>query len=367
MKVQLTLALRYLQGRRLRTALTTLAVVLGVMVVFAFATLLPTMTQAFRQNMLASAGQVDVSVVHETGSTFGPEVLETVATTPGVAQATGLLRRSVLLPTPLSNPANPLDVIHALTLAGVDTRTFGQVRAYSLVSGRFLQENDRYAMVIPEDMARRAGLSVGDRLVLPAATGRASFEIVGIVTARVIPGAIEVYVPLSTAQEVLNLPGQISDVEAILSSGAERAQVQAEVQRRLGPGYSLEGSAQGTEFLASLELGEIAVGLFGFMALVMGGFIILNTFRTVVAERRRDLGMLRAVGASRGTIVGLILVEGAIQGLVGALLGMLAGYAWRPACWRSSVPLPGSSCAWRSACLYPPQRPLSRLCSWAWG
>lgn len=326
MKVQLTLALRYLRGRRLRSALTTLAVALGVTVVFAFATILPTMTQAFRQNMLASAGQVDVSVVHETGSTFGPEVLETVATTPGIAQATGLLRRSILLPTPLQNPANLLDTINALTLAGVDTRTFGRVRAYSLVAGRFLEEGDRYAMVIPEDLARRAGLAIGDRLVLPAATGQVSLEIVGIVTARVIPGAIEVYVPLPTAQEMLNLPEQYSDVEALLVSGAERAQVQAEVRRRLGAGYSLEGSAQGSEFLASLQLGELAVGLFGFMALVMGGFIILNTFRTVVAERRRDLGMLRAVGASRGMIVGLILAEGAVQGLVGALLGMLAGY-----------------------------------------
>jgi putative ABC transport system permease protein len=60
----------------------------------------------------------------------------------------------------------------------------------------------------------------------------------------------------------------------------------------------------------------------------MGGFIIFNTFRTVVAERKRDLALLRAVGASRQTILGLILAEGVLQGLLGTVLGMAAGYAF---------------------------------------
>lgn len=59
---------------------------------------------------------------------------------------------------------------------------------------------------------------------------------------------------------------------------------------------------------------------------MMGGFIIFNTFRTVVAERRRDIGMLRTLGASRSTIIGIILVEGLLQGIVGTALGLLFGY-----------------------------------------
>jgi putative ABC transport system permease protein len=58
----------------------------------------------------------------------------------------------------------------------------------------------------------------------------------------------------------------------------------------------------------------------------MGAFIIFNTFRTVVAERRHDIGMLRAVGASRRTIIGLFLAEGLLQGLLGTLIGMVLGY-----------------------------------------
>jgi putative ABC transport system permease protein len=58
----------------------------------------------------------------------------------------------------------------------------------------------------------------------------------------------------------------------------------------------------------------------------MGGFIIFNTFRTIVAERRHDIGMLRAVGASRRTIITLILTEGVILGIAGTMIGIILGY-----------------------------------------
>ena len=65
--------------------------------------------------------------------------------------------------------------------------------------------------------------------------------------------------------------------------------------------------------------------MFGVFALAMGGFIILNTFRTVVAERRHDIGMLRAVGARRRTILGIFLAESLIQGVLGTAAGLVLG------------------------------------------
>ena len=58
----------------------------------------------------------------------------------------------------------------------------------------------------------------------------------------------------------------------------------------------------------------------------MGAFIIFNTFRTVVTERRRDIGLLRALGATRRTVMSIILAEGLLQGLVGSLIGLMLGY-----------------------------------------
>ena len=75
-----------------------------------------------------------------------------------------------------------------------------------------------------------------------------------------------------------------------------------------------------------MEIARTALSLFGALALFMGGFIIFNTFRTVVAERRRDIGLLRALGATRRTVIGIILAEGLLQGLLGSALGLVLGY-----------------------------------------
>ena len=75
-----------------------------------------------------------------------------------------------------------------------------------------------------------------------------------------------------------------------------------------------------------MQAGGLIFNMLGFLALAMGGFIIFNTFRTIVAERRHDIGMLRAIGANRGTIVGLVLTEGLVQGIIGTAIGLGLGY-----------------------------------------
>ena len=102
--------------------------------------------------------------------------------------------------------------------------------------------------------------------------------------------------------------------------------MQDAIAATLGKDYTLGALAGGAELIGSIRTGQAAFNLFGFLSLLMGGFIILNTFRTLVAERRHDIGMLRAIGAGRRTIIGLILAEGLIQGVVGTALGMLIGY-----------------------------------------
>ena len=181
-------------------------------------------------------------------------------------------------------------------------------------------------MVIPQDLALQANLAIGDKFSVPSAAGTTEFEIVGIVVTSPLPGIEAVYVPLSAAQRMLNQPDQINTIEAVLTAGADRAQVETEVQARLGDSLQLGGLEVGNQLLANFQLAEIIVDLFGLLAILMGGFIIFNTFRTVVAERRRDLGLLRAVGATRRTIISVILTESLIQGVIGTALGLLAGY-----------------------------------------
>jgi len=322
------LAWRYLWGRKLRTFLTTLAITLGVMVLFGLSSLVPSMAQAFRQQMLGSVGVVDITLSHVSGGPFTAQMVETARSTEGVARAAGLLRQSILLPGPVPSAKAGLGTTgNAITLTGVDVDPQQQTHAFDVVQGRALQPDDRYAALISESFAESQGLTVGDDLRLPGAKGQVDLQVVGIVRKPPVPGNEVVYVPLATAQEMLNLPGLVNAIEVIVRAGEDRAAVQERLLQRLGAGFTTAPAEFGQEFEAAIRLGEQIMQIFGLLAIIMGGFIIFNTFRTLVAERRHDLGMLRAIGATRRMILSLVLVESLLQGVLGTLLGLVAGYA----------------------------------------
>src|SRR5262245_50361151 len=98
MNTQLTLAARYLWGRKLRTTLTTLAVIFGVLVLFGMNALLPAFIKAFQANLLAASGQVDVTVTHKTNAAFSTDLVDNVRAIENVRAASGYLDRSLNLP-----------------------------------------------------------------------------------------------------------------------------------------------------------------------------------------------------------------------------------------------------------------------------
>jgi putative ABC transport system permease protein len=167
---------------------------------------------------------------------------------------------------------------------------------------------------------------VGDILTIPSAEGSAKLEVVGILSQITSSVVDEAFVTLPTAQKILGLPGQISTIDILLKGQVDKAKVEQDLLQALDGGFKIGAVEVGNELSAALQMGESIMWLFGIMALAMAAFIIFNTFRTVVAERRRDLGMLRAIGASRKTVMGLILTESLIQGIIGTALGLVLGY-----------------------------------------
>jgi len=326
----LTLAARYLAGRKLRTILTTLAVIFGVFVLFGMNLVLPTMIRSFQANILAASNLVDATITHVTGEAFSTDVLARVKQVDGIVAATGTLDRNLNL-SPDYFDANPAkaDEVAALSLIGLDPVESRSVRVYAVDQGRFLEAGDTNAAVISASLARALGLSIGDTLKVPSTLGEVSLTVVGIRPARTIPGNEEVIVMLAQAQQMMSQPGQLNTIEANFvptNNAADRAAIEARLHAALGDHFHLSALPSGTELLSSLQIGQAALSAFGVLALLMGAFIIFNTFRTVVAERRHDIGMLRAVGASRRTIIGLFLAEGLLQGVIGTLIGMALGY-----------------------------------------
>jgi putative ABC transport system permease protein len=324
LRFQFMLAARYLAGRKLRSFLTTLSIVFGALLIFGMNILLPTMLKSFEANLLGAAGQVDVTVTLKTGEAFPRRVLNTVKGLPGIRAAAPLLSRTANIPDGFYGRSS----VSALTFTGIDTRLAQTLHNYVVQEGRFLRPDDPTAVLISASLGDTLGLKLGDKLRLPTTEGSAAMKIVGLLPARTLPGNEEVLMTLAQAQKLLDLNDRINTIEINLDTTdpAQREAIQQSIAAAVGSDYVLGGLSTGAEVFASIQTGKVAINLFGVMALIMGGFIIFNTFRTIVAERRHDIGMLRAIGASRGTIVGLILAEGILQGVVGTAIGMGLGY-----------------------------------------
>lgn len=326
MKIQFLLAWRYLWGRKQRMVLTTLAVVFGVTLLFGLNSMIPGMMESFRHNMVTTSGKVDISISSGSNNPFDQSVLNDLSEIDGISHYTGILTKAVVLPESLGGSINKLTGASAVTVTGVDVATAQNVRNYSLSEGRFLEADDTYVTVIPQLLADKMELKTGDIFTIPSSEGVADLRVVGILSISAAAGLDEILVPMTVAQSIINLPGKINTIDILIKSSADREVVVASILSKLGPNFKSGAIQTGEELASALQMGESMMWLFGIMALAMAGFIIFNTFRTVVAERRRDLGMLRAIGASKQTIMGLIMVESLIQGIIGTGLGLLCGY-----------------------------------------
>ncbi len=310
---ELQLVLENLGRRKFRLVLTTLAILFGVAVIFAVNLLLPGL-KAILETSINPAGASDLRVQSAAGSAFDPALAETIAGIEGVDATAGILRREVSLPQ-TDGSTKTVEMI------GVDPEAQIKVNRIVLRGGRFLQLGDTGMVVIPASLADPAGVGVGDTFPLLTVDGLKDFTVVGVFDDRGLSLTPPVYITLADAQSAFNLPGKINAVDARFATGVKRDAVAERIRATLGSAYQV-GSAP------AVDVGFVSAlfGLFGGLALFVGGFLIFNTFRTVVAERRREIGMLRAIGADRPQILRLILMESALQGVIGTALGLLAGY-----------------------------------------
>ncbi|MBM4460785.1 MAG: FtsX-like permease family protein [Chloroflexi bacterium] len=326
MSFQLSLAARYLWGRKLRSFLTTLAIVIGVMTIFGMGTVLPSMMKSFQQGILALSGQVDVTITHKTGEAFSAGVLDKVKNVEGVRVVAGSISRPMNLPPNFFGRGVS---VAALTLVGVDPAAGPLLRDYTTTEGRFLKQGDGNVAVIRTNLADQLGLKLGDTLRIPTTEGVVKLQIVGLLPGRPLAGGDEVLITLAQAQKLLDMTGRVNIVEANLNTTdvKQRQAITDQIQAQLGKTYNLNALTSGSEIFASLGTAQAVFNGLGLLTLFMGAFIIFNTFRTIVAERRHDIGMLRAIGASRGAIIGLIMSEGLVQGIAGTAIGLVLGYA----------------------------------------
>src|SRR5215471_2311544 len=332
-----------LLARKRRLVTTALAVVLGVAFTAGTLVLTDTMTHIFND---LSAGVykgtdavVRAKAVFDAGLNGGGEqrpnidasLVQPLSHVPGVAAAEGSAFGYTRLigkdGKPLGHPANG-----APTLGG-NWSTNPRLNPFHLVAGHAPQAPDE--VVIDKQSANDGHLAVGDTTTVLVSGPPQRVRIVGIVgfgTADSPAGASIVLFTTPVAQRLVAAPGKFSTINFVAAPGVSQQQLASNLSRVLPSGTeALTGAALIKEtqdnFQKALSIFSKFLLIFAVVAVLVGGFIILNTFAITVAQRTRENGLLRALGASRRQVLWWVVIEAVAVGVIAALIGLAARVA----------------------------------------
>jgi putative ABC transport system permease protein len=192
-------------------------------------------------------------------------------------------------------------------------------------------------VVIDKSSATKGHLKAGDTIsiVLPTATAPQRFHLVGIVkfgTADSPLGASYALFTLSTAERVLTQPGKIDAVRVEAAPGVSQQELATRIQAVLpAETEALTGEQitkeQQNEIEKNIGFISIFFTAFAVVAIVVGGFVIYNTFSIIVAQRSREMALLRAIGAARRQVLTSVVLEALVVGVFASVLGIVGGLA----------------------------------------
>jgi ABC-type antimicrobial peptide transport system permease subunit len=322
------LALRNLWARKLRTLVTGFGIVLGVTTVLAIGITNATVEESLNDFFSQVSGDADLTVKDAGEQSFRDRTLAQVRAMPGVLFAIGSLWQGGSL-------ALGEDDKNVL-IVGIDPELDPLVRAYTLTEGSFISTLDRtYTIVLVKTFADDNDITLGDDVQLRFDPDQEeTLRVVGFLSsdglARWNNGAIG-FVRLDAAQAMFNQSKRLTQIDlvaepALATDKAALEDLQQQLDAALGDDYSVEfPAAIGQSITESMAGLRTALGVFSVIALFVGALLIYNTFTMTVTERRREIGMLRAVGATRGQVLRLMLIEAGLMGLLGALLGLGGG------------------------------------------
>jgi putative ABC transport system permease protein len=331
------LALRNMRVRWVRTALTCLGIVLGVAVILAIAVTNASTLLSIRGVFDEASGQANLVVLPSAGGGegFDPAALARVAGTAGVVTAAPAVQAATLLARDAENWTIAFGISgqasgNNLQILGVDPALDPQVRQYTLTSGRWLAEDD-YEAVIGAAYAAEKHLQLGDDLVILIPGGQERLRIVGLAArdgAGLLNDGQVAFAPLTVVQDLFGRGEALDEVDVVATPEVANAPAALEALKgrladRLGRGYQVTyPAARGQLVTQMLSTYQQGLSFFSVIALFVGAVLIYNAFTMTILERTRELGLLRALGMTRGQVLTLVLTEAGALGVLGSLLGV---------------------------------------------
>jgi len=320
------LSLPYLRKHLFRWALTVAGIVLGVAVFVAMHTANQSVIAAFDKTVDQIAGKTQLQV---TSGEFGFEesILELVQSLPDVEAAVPVIE--ALAETGLRGQGNIL-------ILGIDMTGDRNLRDYDLESADdaiiddplvFLAQPD--SLMVTRDFAGRNSLQVNSKIPLHTLQGDRQFTVRGVMSSGGMSSAFGgnlAIMDIYAAQQMFGRGRRFDRIDLRLREGVSLDEGRTRIQSALGPGFEVEPpSARGQHLESLLQTYSLGTSISSLFAMIIGMFIIYNSFSIAITQRRPEIGILRALGATRSQIRRLFLLESLIAGSLGSALGVVFG------------------------------------------
>jgi putative ABC transport system permease protein len=332
----LHMAIRSIRERKLRSALTVLGIVIGISAIVSLVSIGEGTNKYIEEQFEQfGANKIIVSQTSFAGfsqpSSFEPlseDDLDIVKRVRGVDAAIPILFKTMLV--------EYKDDSRSTSVMGINSKEsvefFSDIQSLDLKSGRFIKSGDRYSAVIGSMVAEEIfeeEVRIRDELVIKDQ----SFEVVGIL--KEIGNSEDdtsIMIPLESMRDLL---GDEDEITYILASVGDTSQVDAiaeliqdKMDREHGEDVILVlSTTKLAEQITTITnmLSTVLGGIAG-IALIVAGIGIVNTMYMSILERTKEIGIIKAIGASSLNIMEIFLIEAAIIGLIGGIIGTMFGY-----------------------------------------
>lgn len=317
---------RHVFGSPLRSLLTLIGVAVGVGTLVGIAAINRSVMDSFRSTIDTVAGKADLTVASETTG-FPEELLETVRGMPGVLHASG----SITVIAPVKDAPG-----ESMYVMGVDLLDDGYFRTYEGVDTdvgkladdlEFLNSTDR--ILVSERFAKDKGLTTGGTIELITPDGVKPFIIHGLLKEtgplKAFGGAVGVMF-FGSLQEAFSKGRTLTRIDVAADPTVGPDEVKDRLQKLVGPTIEVDSpDRRGQSVQAMVRSFQLGLNIGSAVALLVGVFLVYNTVSISVVQRRREIGTLRALGATRRRVRALFALEAAVFGLIGSSLGLPLG------------------------------------------
>ncbi len=328
---------RNLARRKLRTSLTILGITVGIWALMVMSAMANKLTAIVEGGSTYFENKIVVSDAANPAFAFGLspiplEVVDQIAQTPGVAVAAPRVQ-FLLDPDDSGTGFNPPDFVVAFT-AGFD-KGYETFRP-GVAQGRetTLADEGSRVVVVGRDLSTKFDIDLGDDFDIRGVP----FQVIGVLEPTLTFFDTTAIIPWAAGQELLeptllpsegqeNEPTELTSMVIIYpEAGADKASLVQAIESMFPQLRAVSGEDFDEQFGSTIAIFNAIILSVALISIVVGGLTVINTMTISVAERRREIGIKRAIGATQGMIMRELVWEAGFMGLVGGLAGLaLAG------------------------------------------